>query len=90
MGLNLRHWLKQYSIRRAMVHIEEVLETANLDAQMLLQVHDELIFELPEDQVIETKKLAIETMEKATEPALQLSVSLKVEAEAATNWEEAH
>ncbi len=77
-------------IRRAMVRMDEVLETANLDAQMLLQVHDELIFELPEDQVDETKKLVITTMEKATEPALQLSVPLKVEAEAATNWEEAH
>ncbi|SFT78212.1 DNA polymerase I [Pseudovibrio denitrificans] len=77
-------------IRRAMVRMDEVLEAANLDAQMLLQVHDELIFELPEDQVEETKKLVIATMEKATEPALQLSVPLKVEAEAADNWEEAH
>ncbi len=77
-------------IRRAMVRMDEVLETAGLDAQMLLQVHDELIFELPEDQVEDTKKLVIATMEKATEPALQLSVPLKVEAEAATNWEEAH
>ncbi len=77
-------------IRRAMVRMDEVLENANLDAQMLLQVHDELIFELPEDQVDETKKLVISTMEKATAPALQLSVPLKVEAEAAPNWEEAH
>ncbi len=43
-------------LRRAMVRMDEVLENANLDAQMLLQVHDELIFELPEDQVDETKK----------------------------------
>ncbi|SDR26060.1 DNA polymerase I [Pseudovibrio sp. Tun.PSC04-5.I4] len=77
-------------LRRAMVRMDEVLKTAGLDAQMLLQVHDELIFELPEEQAEETKKLVISTMEKATEPVLQLSVPLKVEAEAANNWEEAH
>lgn len=77
-------------IRRAMVRMDAVLQQSHLDAQMLLQVHDELIFELPEDQVDETKKIVISTMEQATEPALTLSVPLKVEAEAANNWDEAH
>nr|WP_036488512.1 DNA polymerase I [Pseudovibrio exalbescens] len=77
-------------IRRAMVRMDAVLQQSHLDAQMLLQVHDELIFELPEDQVDETKKIVISTMEQATEPALTLSVPLKVEAKAANNWDEAH
>ncbi len=62
------------------MRIEEVLETANLDAQMLLQVHYELIFELPEDQVDETQKLVITTMEKQQNPPSSLKV------EAAANW----
>ncbi|MDD7909565.1 DNA polymerase I [Pseudovibrio exalbescens] len=77
-------------IRRAMVRMDDVLQNSSLEAQMLLQVHDELIFELPEDQVEETKNIVIGTMEQAAEPALTLSVPLKVEAEAADNWDEAH
>ncbi|MEP3300931.1 MAG: DNA polymerase, partial [Roseibium sp.] len=60
------------------------------DAQMLLQVHDELIFEVPEDQVDATIPLVREVMEKACEPVLQLSVPLQVDARAADNWDEAH
>ena len=77
-------------IRRAMVRMKDKLSEANLSATMLLQVHDELIFEVPDAEVEAAKPIIVETMESATLPVLQLSVPLKVEAEAATNWEEAH
>ncbi|MBD8891507.1 DNA polymerase I [Roseibium litorale] len=77
-------------LRRAMVRMEDRLSASKLDAQMLLQVHDELIFEVPDDQVEATIPLVREVMEKACEPALQLSVPLQVDARAATNWDEAH
>jgi len=77
-------------LRRAMVRMEDRLQHSRLDAQMLLQVHDELIFEVPEDQVDKTIPVITEVMEKATEPALKLSVPLQVDARAADNWDEAH
>ncbi|WP_153771687.1 DNA polymerase I [Labrenzia sp. CE80] len=77
-------------LRRAMVRMEDRLSRSKLDAQMLLQVHDELIFEVPENQVEATIPLVREVMEKACEPVLQLSVPLQVDARAADNWDEAH
>ena len=78
-------------IRRAMVHMPAALDQAKLkDAKMLLQVHDELIFEAPQkhcEKLIETVKT---TMESACTPRLSLSVPLVVDAQAANNWEEAH
>jgi len=77
-------------IRRAMVRMEERLSAAKLDAQMLLQVHDELIFEVPDAQVDDTIPVICDVMENACDPALELSVPLKVDARAAENWDEAH
>jgi DNA polymerase-1 len=77
-------------IRRAMIHMEAELAKARLKAQMLLQVHDELIFEVPEAEVAKTLPVVTRVMEKAPEPALMLSVPLQVEARAAGNWDEAH
>ncbi|MES0884709.1 DNA polymerase I [Roseibium sp. SCP14] len=77
-------------LRRAMVRMEDKLAAARLDAQMLLQVHDELIFEVPDAQVDDTIPVIREVMETACEPALKLSVPLKVDARAASNWDEAH
>ena len=57
---------------------------------MLLQVHDELIFEVPIDEIDKTTALIKETMEKACEPILQLSVPLIVDAGVGNNWSEAH
>ncbi len=57
---------------------------------MLLQVHDELVFEVPDDQVDRTLPVVKRVMEDATEPALRLKVPLAVDARAAVNWEEAH
>ena len=77
-------------IKRAMIAMPSALEKAGLKGRMLLQVHDELLFECPEaeaDKLIET---AVKVMENATFPSLQLSVPLEVEARAAGNWAAAH
>ena len=67
-----------------------VLEAEKLDARMLLQVHDELLFEVPEDRVAETVAALKPMMEKASLPAVDLSVPLVVDAGAADNWAAAH
>jgi DNA polymerase-1 len=57
---------------------------------MLLQVHDELIFEAPDKEVDRCAKLIKQVMEKAPLPAVEISVPLVVEARAADNWDAAH
>ncbi|HWY62605.1 MAG TPA: DNA polymerase I [Rhizomicrobium sp.] len=77
-------------IRRAMVRLPGALADKKLSARMLLQVHDELIFEAPEKEVEATRKLVASVMEKAPLPAVEISVPLVVEARAADNWDAAH
>ena len=77
-------------IRRAMIRMPGALARAGLDARMLLQVHDELIFEAPEAQAEKTCKEVAAIMSAAAEPAVTLSVPLDVDARAAKNWDEAH
>ncbi len=78
-------------IRRAMVRMPGALEKAKLkSARMLLQVHDELIFEAPEKDADKVIKIARDVMEGSSLPAVQLSVPIKVDAQAADNWEAAH
>lgn len=77
-------------IRRAMIRMPEALEKAKLPARMLLQVHDELIFEVPEKQADKTIKVVRQVMEGAAAPAVNLSVPLVVDANAALSWAEAH
>ncbi len=77
-------------IRRAMVRMDPALEGAGLAARMLLQVHDELIFEVPQDEVEKTIGVVSEVMENAAMPAVSMKVPLKVDARAASNWDEAH
>jgi DNA polymerase I len=77
-------------IRRAMIRMEDALAEKKLSAQMLLQVHDELIFEVPDDEVSATLPVVQHTMQDAPFPAVLLSVPLHVDARAANNWDEAH
>lgn len=78
-------------IRRAMIRIPKAIGNAGLKTtRMLLQVHDELIFEVSEAEVDTTLKVVSEVMEKSPEPAIKLSVPLKVDAHAADDWEAAH
>ncbi|MGO1161292.1 DNA polymerase I [Brucella pseudogrignonensis] len=77
-------------IRRAMIRMEDTLADEKLAARMLLQVHDELIFEVPENEVEKTIPVVRHVMENAAMPAVSLSVPLQVDARAAHNWDEAH
>jgi len=77
-------------IRRAMVRMEPALAKARLSARMLLQVHDELVFEVDDAEVEKTLPVVAKTMAEAPMPAVSLSVPLHVDAHAADNWEEAH
>ena len=77
-------------IRRAMIRMEGELDRAKLNAQMLLQVHDELIFEVPDGEVAKTMPVVKRVMEDAPHPAIALHVPLQVDARAADNWDEAH
>jgi DNA polymerase-1 len=77
-------------MRRAMIRMPAALEAAGLEARMLLQVHDELVFEAPEGEAERACAVISTVMEKAAEPAVALSVPLTVEARAALNWDEAH
>ena len=77
-------------IRRAMIRMPAALKAEGLSARMLLQVHDELVFEAPASEAEAVSALARRVMERAAEPAVALSVPLIVEARAAANWDEAH
>jgi DNA polymerase-1 len=77
-------------IRRAMIRMEDALRAERLSARMLLQVHDELVFEVPDDEVEASLPVISRVMTEAPFPAVSLKVPLAVEARAAQNWDEAH
>ncbi len=77
-------------IKRAMRRIPPALEKAGLSARMLLQVHDELVFEVAEKEVDETAALVKRVMEGAAMPVVELSVPLVVDTGSAKHWDEAH
>ena len=77
-------------IKRAMIRIPAALAAKGLAARMLLQVHDELLFEVPEAEVAATSEVVRAVMEAAAAPALNLSVPLVADAGVADTWAEAH
>jgi DNA polymerase-1 len=77
-------------IRRAMIRMEPALQRAKIKADMLLQVHDELIFEVDQGTEAEAMPVIQAVMENSAAPAVHLTVPLKVDAHAAHNWDEAH
>ena len=77
-------------IKRAMICLPAELAAQWLAADMLLQVHDELIFEVPEEQAEQSVQLIKSVMENAASPVVQLSVPLVVDAGIADSWSEAH
>jgi len=77
-------------MRRAMIRMPAALKAAGLKARMLLQVHDELVFEAPKDEADAVCEVARAVMERAALPAVDFTVPLLVEARAAPNWEAAH
>jgi len=77
-------------IRRAMIRMEPALDRAGLQTRMLLSVHDELVFEAPEEEVEAAIPVIREVMVGAPLPAVALSVPLGVDARAAADWDGAH
>ena len=75
-------------IRRAMIRMPDAI--SDLPATMLLQVHDELLFEVDEGAEDALIKAAREVMENANDPVVQLDVKLTVDAGQGANWAEAH
>jgi DNA polymerase-1 len=71
-------------IKVAMINLDREIAKGKLKSQMLLQVHDELIFEVPQAEGEEMRKLASELMSTA----LELSVPLKVDIKTGKNWGE--
>jgi DNA polymerase-1 len=77
-------------IKRAMIRVPPALKAAGLKSKMLLQVHDELVFEAPEQEAKKLIEVVSGVMAQAPLPIVQLNVPLVVEAHAAKSWAEAH
>jgi len=77
-------------LRLAMIQIDKKIFEKDIQASLLIQVHDELLLECEEKkQAIVQKKVAFE-MENASEPLLQFSIPLTVDVKSGKNWSEAH
>ena len=77
-------------IKRAMIKIPKNLKKENLETKMIMQVHDELIFETKDSEIEKTMSIVIKEMSEAHKPVVDLSVDLKVEAASGKNWDQAH
>jgi DNA polymerase-1 len=73
-----------------MIRIPSLLNEQNLNAKMLLTVHDELLFEVPTAQLDRTSQIISSAMEGAAAPAVEMSVPLVAEVGIGSNWAEAH
>ncbi len=77
-------------IKNAMIQIHRVLLNYKQDVSMLMQVHDELVFEIKIDKINDIEKVILPIMEKANLPMVPLKVKLKVDTGYGNNWSEAH
>ena len=77
-------------IKRAMIKVPLALKNAQLNARMLLTVHDELLFEVPNNELQDTTQTLSSVMEEAAMPAIKISVRLVAESGTGLNWAEAH
>lgn len=73
-------------IKRAMITVDEWLREQKLAARMIMQVHDELVLEVPEDELETVRNEVIQRMRQAA----VLNVPLEVDADVGPNWDEAH
>ncbi len=73
-------------VKIAMINVSKELRARSMKTKMILQIHDELIFEAPENEAEEASKL----IKKIMETALKLDVDTKVEVNAGNNWREIH
>lgn len=77
-------------LRLAMIKIDNKIEEKNISANLLIQVHDELLLECQEKDVVNVKKQVSYEMENASEPFLKFSIPLTVDIKSGKNWSEAH
>ena len=77
-------------IKRAMIKIHNVFQEKNIESKMLLQVHDELVFECPKDEINNVSNLIKKEMEQANLPLFPLNIPIVVDFGEADNWSEAH
>ena len=77
-------------IKRAMIKIHNVFQEKKIESKMLLQVHDELVFECPKDEINTVSNLIKKEMEQANLPLFPLNVPIVVDFGEADNWSEAH
>ena len=77
-------------IKRAMIKIHNVFHEKNIESKMLLQVHDELVFECPKDEINTVSNLIKQEMEQANLPLFPLNIPIVVDFGEADNWSEAH
>lgn len=73
-------------LKIAMINLHQKLKESNLGASMILQVHDELVLEVPDETIEETTRLVVETMQNA----YQLNVPLVANADVGQNWRDMH
>ncbi|MBP7735344.1 MAG: DNA polymerase I [Spirochaetes bacterium] len=73
-------------IKIAMINISGDIRSSNMKTRMIMQVHDELVFEVPEEELEAAKKMVIDRMEHA----LDLAVPVRVDVGVGKSWEEAH
>jgi len=77
-------------IKRAMIKIHNIFQEKNIESKMLLQVHDELVFECPKDEINTVSNLIKKEMEQANLPLFPLNIPIVVDFGEADNWSEAH
>jgi DNA polymerase-1 len=77
-------------MKRAMINVASALGAEGLRTRLLLQVHDELVLEAPEEEIAEVLPLVRDIMVRAALPAIEMKVPLLVEAKAGHSWAEAH
>ncbi|KGB27335.1 DNA polymerase I [Candidatus Liberibacter solanacearum] len=76
--------------RRAMILVHKSIECHKLSTKMLLQIHDELVFEAPGEEIEQVTNIITESMENACLPKINLRVPLKVDIKVSDNWERVH
>ena len=74
-------------IKRAMVRISKTMTEKGVKSKMILQIHDELVFEVPDDEIDEMKNIVISNMESAALPLVNFKVPLKVDTKISNSWD---
>ncbi|MAR76921.1 MAG: DNA polymerase I, partial [Rhizobiales bacterium] len=74
-------------IKRAMIRISKTMIEKEVKSKMILQIHDELVFEVPDDEIEEMKNIVVSNMESAALPLVNFKVPLKVDTKISNSWD---